>query len=144
MDRAGGTCALRFAALAFDERRDVPPAVGLSSDEDAQAHEPDGADDGAPLKELADAVGEREIVDEDDGVAVTRQRDVPELNATEDRAAQPADFQLCGEVLVGLPNDQAANQTLCPAGLQRRESGCDQQQEERDQEQQPPGDEAEH
>ena len=70
------------------------------------------ANDDARLKQFPYAVGERDVVDDDDRVAVTRQRDVAELNAAQQRAVETADFELGGEVLVGLPNDEAADRRI--------------------------------
>jgi len=122
VNRSGRTCAFRLAYLAFDQRAQIPAAVGLSGDEDARSRQADSPNDDARLKQLPYAVGERDVVDDDDRVAVTRQRDVAELDPTEQRAFEPSDVEPRCEVLVRLPNDLTANQILGPAGLQSQES----------------------
>ena len=103
--RADGTNAwvyegAEIANVALNEGPQIPAAVGLSGYEDARAHEADSADDHARLKQLPQAVGEREIVDDDDRVAVTRQRgqqlkDVAQLDGWADDGSLAHVRSLC-------------------------------------------------
>ncbi len=131
-DRAPRPGPLLLARLALDQRADVPPPVSQFLRGDIRAGEPDAPDGHALRDQLADAVAERHLFDLDDRAAVAIERDVIELEAAEERPLQPADVQRRREVLVRLPDDQAANLVLRPARFRGRHRRDDEQKQEGD------------
>src|SRR5213078_1786881 len=129
LDRPSRTGRSPVARLALDQRREIPASVRQPGAGDVRAHEADAADDDAPLKQLTDAVSERDLFDPDERVAVPVQADVPELKPAENRAVEAADGKRRGQIPVGLADDQIAQTVFCPTGLD--EDKCEQDQSER-------------
>src|SRR5262249_17925154 len=121
LDRPPRAGTLLLTSLAFDERAEVPPSVGLPGADDAWTHQPDAADDDARLKQLADAVAQSDFIDLDERLTVAREADVAELEAAKQRSAEAAYFERRREVLIGLPDDELADLILGPAGFDGRQ-----------------------
>jgi hypothetical protein len=124
--------SLFFPRLAFDERCQVPPAVGAARRGNPGPHDRNALDDDPGLQQLAQTVRERDVVDADQRLAVLRQADVTELNPPEYRPAKRSDLESRRQELVRLTHDQLANLIFGPARLKRRERGTDQDQDQYD------------
>src|SRR2546428_8318613 len=128
--RAG---AFLFPRLAFDERAEIPASIRQLRPHDVRARQTDAAHDGPAIDELANAVGERDFVNVDQGAVAAREVDVAELQPPEERALEAADRQRRRQVLVRLADDQIANAVLRPARFNRRDADADEGEHERDQ-----------
>src|SRR5205085_5883983 len=90
LERPARPAFLSLLHFALDDRRQVPPSIRRTGHDDARTRQPDLVDDDAALHELTNAVAERHVVDRDQRHAGTRQADVAELDAAQQRAPEPA------------------------------------------------------
>src|SRR6185436_2958321 len=91
LDRLNADRAIRagpflLARLALHQRGEIPAAVFHLSRRDVRPRQPDPADGDALLHELADAVGECDLVNLHERAPVAVEGDVAELEAAKERA----------------------------------------------------------
>jgi hypothetical protein len=133
LDRAARSRAFLLARLAPDERGEIPAAVGLLRRDDPRSRHADASQHDAGLKQLTNAVAERDVVDPDKWAAVARHADVIELETSKERSFEPADGQRRRQVLVRLPYDELADLILGPAGLQNADTDADNNEDDENQ-----------
>ncbi len=106
-NRPVGAAAIGFLRIFLHQASELP-AVAFAADRDDRMHQRHALDGRAVRHERADAVANLDGVDRDDGLAVHQQRHLVELNAREEIALHPSDSERAVEMVVGLPDDEAA------------------------------------
>ena len=109
------SCAFLLLRFASDQRTQIPSAVGLLSTDNSRSRQANAPNHNARLKELPEAVAERNFIDHDHRLAIARQLDLTEAEAAQQRSFEPADRQGCGEVLIRLTDDQSPDAVFGPA-----------------------------
>ena len=129
VNRSPRAAPLFLLRVAPDQRGKVPAAIRLPGRDHARPLDANAGDGRAAIHQLTDAVADGHPIDGDDRLAVAGEADVRQLDAANQRTLERADFERRGEVLVGLPDDQAAKIALRPTGLHGAERGSDQQED---------------
>src|SRR5262249_3935857 len=107
-DRPARSATLSDLRASFDQSTEIPASVRLLCCDDPRTSDANLADRRTFAEQFADAVADRDRVDADDRLAVSRERDVAQFDAADQRSRQPADAERGREVLVRLPNDERA------------------------------------
>jgi len=115
-----------LARLALHERAEIPSPVRHLCPDDVRAREADAADHRPLIDQLADAVGERDLVDVDQRAPIAREADVAELQAAEEGSVEAPDRERGREIVVRLTDDQFTDAILPPARFDARDAEAEQ------------------
>ena len=115
-DRLARAFAIRFLLLPLHQLREVP-ALAVAFELQRRLDQLDLVEDDALRDELEDAVVDLDGLGRDDTLAGDVDRDVADLDAEQQVAADPADRQLAVQILLRLADDVAAQPVAEPGRL---------------------------